>query len=105
MASENMSVLERSEKDAVADRAKADDFLAAANLADLHTLCRQMIDEREKIGKAFVGMLDGWAMTRSDREKPNQEAIDAIERVATQAIEFAREVIRQCYYKRDQSNG
>lgn len=89
------TLIDRAEKDSVADRQQADAYLEHAELQALHTLCVRMIDERTKLGKGFAAMVEGWALMGHEVQPPNQNAMDSIERVATQAVEFAREVVRE----------
>ncbi len=87
--------IERAIKDATKDRSLADELLQAADLRELHTLCKRMIDEREALAKGFNAVVQGWSMI--DNKGPSTsdpDAIAAIERIATEAIQFAREVVQ-----------
>ncbi len=77
------------------DRSLADELLEGARLQELHTLCSRMIAERAAIAKGFVAMVESWALMKAESGQPqNEDAIVAIERVASEAIAFAREVVQ-----------
>jgi hypothetical protein len=95
MSDPKLLASERAIKDAASDRAMADELRDAADLQQLHTLCRRMIDEREILAKGFNAVIQGWALI-DDRgaTKPDIDSIAAVERIATEAIQFAREVVQ-----------
>lgn len=84
----------RAVDDAVNDRASADRFLEASDTQALHTLCHRMIDDREKMAKGFNAVIMGWSLIDDRGAAPDNDAIAAIERVAHEAIQFAREVVQ-----------
>ncbi len=87
--------IDRATKDAAKDRALADELRDAANLQELHTLCRRLIDERETLGKGFNAVIQGWALIDDKGPAaPSVDSIAAIERIATEAMQLAREVIQ-----------
>lgn len=89
------SPIERALRDAAKDRMQADEWLEAANVRELHTLCCRLVDDRKKLGEAFNAVVQGWAMI--DNKGPataTPDAIAAVERIAIAAIQLAQDVMQ-----------
>jgi hypothetical protein len=87
-----LAPIDRAIRDAAKDRSLADELLDAANLQELHTLCRRMIDERETVAKGFNAVVQAWSLIDDKGSSP--DSVAAVERIATEAIQFAREVVQ-----------
>lgn len=87
---------ERAIKDEAKDVALADELREAAKVEELYALTRRLIQERRQVAEAFNAMVTTWNLMNSESgiRQPDQEAINSIERVAHEAISFAREVVQ-----------
>ena len=85
---------ERALRDGAKDRALADELFQSAKLQEMHTLCRRMIDERETLAHGFNAVIQGWALISDKGAPADVESVAAVERIASEAIQFAREVVQ-----------
>lgn len=83
------------EERAARDRALLDDATAAQDVAAMAKMCARLIDERTKADNAIDGMARAYLMAR--QESAPMDAITAVERIAKDAMDFAREVLRVLY--------
>lgn len=90
------SIIDRAIDDQAHDRTTADQLLESADAKALHGLVIRLIDERlalargiEAIGTAMSVLREGLPGSRD-----SQEATASLERVATEALGLAREVVR-----------
>jgi hypothetical protein len=91
----NDSPVERAIRDASRDRSLATELLEQANLQELHSLCQKMINERETLARGFNATVQAWTLI--DDKSPAQaspDSVAAVERIATEAMQFAREVVQ-----------
>lgn len=98
------SVIDRALDEGVKDLSLVEQAMKNNDVAALHATCVRLLKEREQLARGFEAMVTGWAMLKSDMPSPaNQPAIDAIERVAHEAILFAREVVQAFSHRSDKA--
>lgn len=91
------SPIERAVKEAASDRTLADELLEQHETQKLHALCRRMIDEREALANGLNAITTAWTMLKDEAtpsRRSDPDALASVERIATEAIQFAREVIQ-----------
>lgn len=76
------------------DLSLAEEAARNADVAQLHTLLRRVIEERTQLAKGFEAVVRGWSLMGGEKSDASPEAMFAIERVAHEAIAFAREVVQ-----------
>lgn len=91
--------MDRSLKDEGRDRSLADEAKERADVAELHTMVLRLLEDRRQLAEAFDSMIRGWSIMQGSPNASavhvqDKDAIAAIQHVATEAIQLAREVIR-----------
>lgn len=82
-------------QDEASDLALAEELRDQVKVVELYALTRRLIGERRKLAEGFKAVISGFTMLRNeDAPGPSQDAIQSIERVAHEAIAFAREVVQ-----------
>ena len=74
------------------DVSLAEEALKAADLQALHQMVIRLVGERRQLAQGFDALITGWSMLGGEKQQ-DTEAMFALERVATEAITFAREVV------------
>ena len=76
------------------DLGLADEALKKADAAQLHTILKRVVAERTELAKALDALISGWSLMKGETPEIAPEVMFAMERVATEAITFAREVVQ-----------
>jgi hypothetical protein len=99
VAPEKSPLVVRAKKDFERDMTLADEAKERNDVIELHAIVGRLLVDRKQLAEAFDGMVMGWAMLRDGQTQPkpttaDKDVIAAIERVAHEAIAFAREVVQ-----------
>lgn len=92
-------VLDRAKKDAERDASLAEEAFAAADLQALHKMVNRLLADRTDLAQGIDAMGRAFVTLREDpaEQRMNLEAIQSVERIAKDAMDFAREVFRLLY--------
>ena len=91
-------LVERAKKDGARDKTFADEAKERGDVIELHALTMRLLADRAQLAEAFDAMVTGWSLLRDGKSQApttaDRDSIAAIERVAHESIQFAREVLQ-----------